>query len=127
GLPHIKEGYSINNFYETVDYFTCSFNLKSKSWSLYYGKESGKYVFFDCAGCGQANLKVLGPMNACAVVGNEFISIVPANYFLEYKDRLTNERADRLREMLGEDNTRAIEEFQPEENPVLVFYSLNGL
>ena len=127
GLPNIKEGYSINNFYETADYFTCSFNLKSKSWSLYYGKESGRYVFFDCAGCGQANLEILGPMNARAVAGNEFISIVPASYFLEYKERFLGERADRLREMLGQENTTFIEEFHPEENPVLVFYSLNGL
>lgn len=124
GLPNIKEGYSINNFYETNDYFTCSFNLKSKSWSLYYAKDSGNYIFFDCAGCNADTIKVLGYMKARAVAGDYFVSVLTYENIAPYKENLSEKDAEAIRMMLGEENTRFVHEFEPQDNPVLVFYSL---
>ncbi len=125
GLPNIKEGYSINNFYETEDYFTCSFNLKSKSWSLYYAKDSGNYIFFDCAGCDVGTMKVLGYMNARSVAGDYFVSVLAYDNIAPYKENLAGKYAETTRKLLGEENISFVSEFDPEDNPVLVFYSLS--
>lgn len=125
GLPNIKEGYSINNFYETSDYFTCSFNLKSKSWSLYYAKDSGNFIFFDCAGCYGDTIKVLGYMNARAVSGDYFVSVLTYDNIAPYKENIAGKDTEATRAMLGAENIRFISEFQPQDNPVLVFYSLS--
>ncbi len=125
GLPNIKEGYSINNFYETEDYFTCSFNLKSKSWSLYYAKNSGNYIFFDCAGCNVNTLKILGYMNTRSVAGDYFVSVLTYDNIAPYKENLAGKYAEATRKLLGQKNIRFVSEFDPDDNPALVFYSLS--
>lgn len=123
GSEKIQEGFRINNFFETKNYFTCSFNLKAKSWILYYSKKDRKYTITFCPGCGEPQQKIISDFVARAVQDDYFISVLNYRYIKIYKEGIEKGNSKMLK-FLGSENVNLVKSLGPNDNPVLVLYKL---
>ena len=120
------EGYRINNFFETSDYFTCTFNLSGKSWALYYCVKSEKTLQTYCPNCDGIPQKVINDFIPIGVYNDFFISYLKFHTIVAYKKEL-EENPERTRKLIGEDNVNLINSIDLNDNPVLVLYKMKNI
>src|SRR5690606_27660670 len=119
----VVEGHRINNCFETADYFTCTYNLQGKTWSLYYAlKDKTTYVSY-CTDCDETKQKVINDFRAIGVCGDYFIGYLQTHMIEKYKAGIKGKPA-RMAALIGKDNMDFIESLDLYDNPVLVLYKM---
>ncbi len=117
------EGWRINNYFETSHYFTCTYNLNGKTWSLYYSLVDGKTFVTFCPDCDETPQKVIGDFRAIGVCGDYFISYLKIHTIQKYKSGIAN-KPNRMVELIGQQNIELIQSIDLADNPVLVLYKM---
>jgi hypothetical protein len=118
----IQEGWHLENYFETSKYFTCSFNMEGKTWVLFFDRNKKTYQISSCAALCNPKAKIISDMRVLGVLNDYFVSEVPGR-FLSSNKEILNKYPDKSQNFT-EENYKLICDYEPNSNPVLVFYKL---